>query len=170
MLCCIRHEGRNVLFFFLPPTSHCPQLQRPKAQKNTHLLPLCFYGKESGHQLALSSASAFFTRLLLHCPSGLASHLKLYHFQLYIGLGRIQFLGGCQTEKLQFLLTLGFSPHGSLHKAAYFIRASKGEHQRESMTARLKSKSHGVISDHLCCILWLETSHVFPPTFRRRGS
>ena len=34
----------------------------------------------------------------------------------------------------------------------------------------MKSKSHGVIFDHYCCILWLETSHVFPPTFRRRGS
>jgi len=28
----------EMFFFFLPPTSHCPQLQRPKAQKNTHLL------------------------------------------------------------------------------------------------------------------------------------
>ena len=140
------------------------------ASKQHPYLFLCFYGKESGLQLAVSSASAIFTRLQLHCPPGLASHLKLYHFQVCKGIGRIQFLGGCQTENLQFLLTLGFLPHGSLHKAAYFIRASKGESQRESITAWLKSKSHGVIFDHYCCILWLETSHVFPPTFRRRGS
>lgn len=103
----------------------------------------------------------------MHCPPVLASHLKLYQFQVCIGIGRIQFLGGCQTETLQFLLTLGFSPHGSLHKAVYFIRVSKGQSQRQSMTARLKSKSQGVIFDHLCCILWLETSHLFLPTLRR---
>ena len=140
------------------------------ASKQHPYLSLCFYGKEYGCPLAVSSASAFFTRLQLHCPPGLASHLKLYHLQVCIGIGRIQFLGGCQTENLQFFLTLGFLPHGSLYKAAYIIRASKGESQRESMTARLKSKSHGVIFDHLCCILWLETSHAFPHTFRRRGS
>ena len=138
--------------------------------RTTSIFYLCFYGKESGCQLAMSSASAFFTRLQSHCPPGLASHLKLYQFQVCIGIGRIQFLGGCQTETLQFFLTLGFSPHGSPHKAVYFIRVSKGQSQRQSMIARLKSKSQGVIFDPLCCTLWLETSHLFPPTLRRRGS
>ena len=49
------------------------------------------------------------------------------------GLGRIQFLAGCQTEGLRSLLALGWLPQGPPHRAAYAIRASEGEDRRQSL-------------------------------------